>query len=111
MRLRKSPCRQHSTCQIADLLFAFRPRPRYLAMFYAYFDEAGHPSDSDVVSMAAVERWLEKSERGGYVVLFLALRRVRHGSVASRRPHLLIAEELSDHWMAFLSASFRDEEE
>ena len=60
MRLRKSPCRQHSTCQIADLLFAFRPRPRYLAMFYAYFDEAGHPLDSDVVSVAAVVSEIEQ---------------------------------------------------
>ena len=53
---RKSSCRQHTTCQLADLFFSVHSGYGYLTMFRAYFDESGHPDDpnSPVVSVAAV---------------------------------------------------------
>ncbi len=50
----KGLCERHYICQTGDLLFSFKPGPRYVAMLYAYFDESGHPADSQVVSIAAV---------------------------------------------------------
>ncbi len=47
-------CSRHYICQIGDLLFSSIPGKRFVAMFYAYLDEGGHPSDSKVVSVAGV---------------------------------------------------------
>lgn len=54
MENRLTVCQRHETCQLIRFLFGFRPGPHYTAMLHAYFDESGHPTDSAVVSVAAV---------------------------------------------------------
>lgn len=54
MALLTETCQQHEICQLIRGMFGNRPGSHYTAMLQAYFDESGHPTDSSVVSVAAV---------------------------------------------------------
>ena len=56
MNLDRPLCQQHYTCQLLRACFSSLYRgPKYVAMFQAYCDESGHPSNATgVVTVAAV---------------------------------------------------------